>query len=235
MRIWGSWKLPLSFCGVKVGWVVCTVIFMSNPTTVLRFCCCWGRDNTRNSILNPSLLKLICILLQNVWSVNTAWILIQSILRIIRGTFMRIAIEELKVGPCQTTVASDGTSLETLINIHLNILDGSITIVGTLIESLGHGATQLSLVWGGRNVMSSCAGPVNRVLVSYIFFLFIFFFSFFIFVIILPFFLMFFFFFAKLSFNLNFNSNLVERPTQPPSPEKSKNHLKTPSLPPTTT
>ena len=59
---------------------------------------------------------------------------------------MRIPIEELKVGPCQTTVASDGTSLETLINIHLNILDGSITIVGTLIESLGHGATQLSLV-----------------------------------------------------------------------------------------
>ena len=55
-------------------------------------------------------------------------------------------IGELKVGPSPTTVASDGTCLETLINIHLNILDGSTTIVGILMESVGHGATQLNLV-----------------------------------------------------------------------------------------
>ena len=33
-----SWCSPLGFCGGGVGGV-CTVIFMSNPTTVLRLCC----------------------------------------------------------------------------------------------------------------------------------------------------------------------------------------------------
>ena len=36
--------LTLSFCGVVV--VVCKVIFVSNPTAVLRLCCRWGCDNT---------------------------------------------------------------------------------------------------------------------------------------------------------------------------------------------
>ena len=37
MLIWGSWRLPLSLCG---GWGgVCTVIFVSNPTTILGLYC----------------------------------------------------------------------------------------------------------------------------------------------------------------------------------------------------
>ena len=43
MLIWGSLKLPLSLRGGGVGWWVCTVIFVSNPTAVLRLCyrlCC---------------------------------------------------------------------------------------------------------------------------------------------------------------------------------------------------
>ena len=51
MLFWGSWKLLLSLCGGGVcggvlggrvvGWGggVCTVIFLSNPTAVLRLCC----------------------------------------------------------------------------------------------------------------------------------------------------------------------------------------------------
>ena len=35
----GSWRLPLSFCDWWGGGVVCTVIFVSNQTTVLRLCC----------------------------------------------------------------------------------------------------------------------------------------------------------------------------------------------------
>ena len=29
-------------------WVVCKVIFVSNPTTVLRLCCRWGCNNKEN-------------------------------------------------------------------------------------------------------------------------------------------------------------------------------------------
>ena len=41
-----SSRLLLSFCG---GGVECTVIFMSNPTSVLRLCCHWGCGNSRNT------------------------------------------------------------------------------------------------------------------------------------------------------------------------------------------
>ena len=40
-----SKRVQLSFCGV-----VCTVIFMSNPTTVLRLCCRWGCDKNTDQL-----------------------------------------------------------------------------------------------------------------------------------------------------------------------------------------
>ena len=45
MLIWGSWRLQLSFSG---GGVVCAVIFVSNPTTLLRLCCVVVGVVTRN-------------------------------------------------------------------------------------------------------------------------------------------------------------------------------------------
>ena len=55
MFIWGSYSLMLSFCGGWVGGAVCTVIFLSNPTAVLRLrlCCVvvWGCDNRFPPIL----------------------------------------------------------------------------------------------------------------------------------------------------------------------------------------
>ena len=54
-----------------VGWWwggVCKVIFVSNPTTVLRLCCCWGCDH----LLKSTKLK------DNIWnkeSVNNILVL----------------------------------------------------------------------------------------------------------------------------------------------------------------
>ena len=71
MLIWGSQRLPLSLCGGVggVGWGVCTVIFVSNPTTVLRLCfwlCCvvvWGLTIIANVSSSENPLSPLKILL----------------------------------------------------------------------------------------------------------------------------------------------------------------------------